>query len=76
NVVNFTARAEGWTPTPAIFTTGAGTNPASVQTRETAFVGDIVVSIGDFTTEGGSALRLVQDPLYQGAVTVTLAAAD
>ncbi len=76
NTVHFTATAEGWTPNPAVFVTGAATNPASVQTRDTGFTGDITVSIGDFTTDGGPALRLVQDPLYQGAVVVTLAAAD
>jgi len=76
DTVNFTAMAEGWTPSPAVFTTGAAANLNAVQTRETAFTGDIVVSIGDFTTEGGQALRLVEDPLYQGAVVVTLAPAD
>lgn len=76
NMVHFTATAEGWTPSPAVFTTGAAANPASVQTRETGFTGDIIVSIGDFTTDGGPTLRLVEDPLYQGAVIVTLAAAN
>ncbi|MFL6845710.1 MAG: hypothetical protein ACJ8ER_12605 [Allosphingosinicella sp.] len=76
DTVNFTATAEGWTPSPAVFTTGAAANPNAVQTRETGFSGDIVVSIGDFTTDGGPTLRLVEDPLYQGAVVVTLAAAD
>jgi len=76
DTVNFTATAEGWTPAPAVFTTGAGTNPNAVQTRETGFTGDIVVSIADFTTDGGATLRLIEDPLYQGAVVVTLAAAD
>ncbi|HEY5713401.1 MAG TPA: hypothetical protein VIT38_16010 [Allosphingosinicella sp.] len=76
NMVHFTATAEGWTPNPAVFTTGAATNLASVQTRETGFTGDIIVSIADFTTDGGPTLRLVEDPLYQGAVVVTLAAAN
>ncbi|HYJ84228.1 MAG TPA: hypothetical protein VEW26_15455 [Allosphingosinicella sp.] len=76
NTVHFTATAEGWTPAPAVFTTGSATNPNAVQTRETGFTGDIVVSIGSFTTDGGASLRLVEDPLYQGAVVVTLAAAD
>lgn len=74
--VNFTATAAGWTPNAASFTTGAGTNPNAVQTRATGFTGDITVSIGSFTTGGGPNLRLVEDPLYQGAVTVTLAAAS
>jgi hypothetical protein len=74
--VNFTATAAGWTPNAASFTTGAGTNPNAVQTRNTGFTGDITVSIGSFTTGGGQTLRLVEDPLYQGAVVVTLAAAS
>lgn len=74
--VNFTATAAGWTPNPAAFTTGAAANPNAVQTRNTGFTGDITVSIGNFTTGGGPTLRLVEDPLYQGAVVVTLAAAS
>ena len=74
--VNFTASAAGWTPNPAVFTTGAAANPNAVQTRNTGFTGDITVSIGSFTTGGGPTLRLVEDPLYQGAVTVTLSAAS
>ena len=74
--VNFTATAAGWTPNPAVFTTGAATNPNAVQTRNTGFTGDITVSIGSFTTGGGQTLRLVEDPLYQGAVVVTLSAAS
>lgn len=74
--VNFTATAAGWTPNPAVFTTGAATNPNAVQTRNTGFTGDITVSIGSFTTGGGPTLRMVEDPLYQGAVVVTLAAAS
>lgn len=74
--VNFTATAAGWTPNPALFTTGAATNPNAVQTRNTGFTGDITVSIGSFTTGGGPTLRLVEDPLYQGSVVVTLAAAS
>jgi hypothetical protein len=74
--VNFTATAAGWTPNAAVFTTGASANPNAVQTRDTGFTGDITVSIGAFTTGGGPTLRLVEDPLYQGAVVVTLAAAS
>ena len=74
--VNFTATAAGWTPSPASFTTSAATNPNAVQTRDTGFTGNITVSIGSFTTGGGSTLRLVEDPLYQGSVVVTLAAAS
>ena len=74
--VNFTATAAGWTPNPAVFTTGAAANPNAVQTRNTGFTGDITVSIGSFTTGGGPTLRLVEDPLYQGSVVVTLAAAS
>jgi len=71
--VNFTATAAGWTATAATFTTGAASNPGAVQTRGTAFTGDITVSIGAFSTGGGNALRLVADPAYLGSVTVTLA---
>jgi hypothetical protein len=74
--VNFTATAAGWTPAAASFTTGSATNPAAVQTRDTGFTGNITVSIGNFSTGGGPTLRLVEDPLYQGAVVVTLAAAS
>ena len=74
--VNFTATAAGWTPAPASFTTGAATNPNAVQVRNTCFTGDITVSIGSFTTGGGNSLRLGEDPLYQGSVVVTLAAAS
>lgn len=74
--VNFTATASGWTTTPASFTTGAATNPGATQLRPTPFQGNITVSIGDFSTGGGSTLRLIADPAYQGSVTVTLAVAS
>lgn len=74
--VHFTATAAGWTPNPALFATSSATNPNAVQTRNTGFTGDITVSIGGFTTGGGPTLRLVEDPLYQGSVVVTLAAAS
>jgi hypothetical protein len=76
NRVDFTATAEGWTQNPAVFATSSATNPNAVQVRETGFTGDIIVSIANFTTGGGPSLRMVEDPLYQGAVIVTLAAAD
>lgn len=74
--VNFTATAAGWTTTAATFATGAAANPGATQLRPTAFSGDITVSIGSFSTGGGDALRLVADPSYLGAVTVTLAVAS
>ncbi len=74
--VNYTATASGWTTTPASFVTGAASNPAAVQTRATAFSGDITVSIGSFSTGGGATQRLVADTNYQGNVTVTLAVAS
>jgi hypothetical protein len=74
--VNFTATASGWTAVPASFTTGAATNAAATQQRNSAFTGDITVAVGDFTTAGGNALRMVADPAYEGAVTVTLAVAE
>jgi hypothetical protein len=71
--VNFTATASGWTASPATFTTGAATNAAALQTRNTAYTGDITVAVSGFTTGGGNTLRMVADPVYQGTVTVTLA---
>lgn len=73
--VNYVATASGWTTTPASFDTGAASNPAAVQTRATAFTGDITVGISGFATGGGNALRLVADTNYSGLVTVTLTAA-
>lgn len=75
-IVNYTATASGWTTTPASFTTGATTNPASIQQRASAFTGDVTVAIGGFSTDGGNALRLVSDTNYLGSVTVTLAVAS
>jgi hypothetical protein len=74
--VNYTATASGWTATPAVFTVGAASNPAAVQTRPTAFTGDITVGVSDFSTSGGATLRLVADTSYVGTVTVTLAVAN
>lgn len=74
--VNYTATAAGWTTTPASFTTGAASNPAAVQSRATAFSGDITVSVSSFATGGGATQRLVADTNYQGNVTVTLAVAS
>jgi hypothetical protein len=74
--VNYTATASGWTTTPATFTTGATANAGSVQTRDTAFTGPITVSLANFATGGGAALRLVSDTRYAGTVTVTLAAVN
>ena len=74
DAVDYTATASGWTPTAATFTTDAATNLASTQTRDTAFTGPITVAVSGFTPVGGATLRPVADPLYQGLVTVTLAA--
>ena len=75
DAVDFTATASGWTTAPAIFSTSGGVNAQSSQTRPTAFAGNIVVSIGDFSTTGG-ALRMMADPVYQGSVTLTLTVAN
>lgn len=75
DAVDFTATASGWTTTPAIFSTSTDANGQASQTRPTAFAGDIVVSIGDFSTAGG-ALRMMADPVYQGSVTLTLTVAN
>lgn len=74
--VDYTASASGWTTAPAVFATGSAANAAASQTRQTAFSGDITISLSNFTTTGGNALRLVADPLYQGIVTITLAVAS
>jgi|SRR5947209_5454186 len=71
--VDYNATASGWTTTAATFSTAAATNPNATQQRATAFTGDITVSVGGFTTNGGNALRMVADTAYQGTVTVTLA---
>ncbi len=74
--VNYTATASGWTAAPAAFTTGAASNTGATQTRATAFSGDITVSVSNFATAGGTALRPVADPNYSGLVTVTLAGSN
>lgn len=74
--VDYVATASGWTPAPAAFSTAQTTNAAAVQQRGSAFQGDITVGISGFSTAGGDTLRLVADPSYKGAVTVTLAVAD
>lgn len=74
--VDYTATASGWTTTPASYTTSAASNPAAIQTRPTAFTGDIAVAISGFATTGGSSLRLVADEDYRGLVTVTIAAVN
>ena len=74
--VDYTATAAGWTTSPAVYATSSAANPAASQTRPTAFSGDITVSLSNFATVGGNTLRLVSDPLYQGIVTITLAAAS
>lgn len=73
--VNYTATASGWTTTAASFNTGSATNPAAVQSRDSAFNGDITVGISTFSTVGGTTLRPVADTSYLGTVTVTLTAA-
>ena len=72
-IVHYNATASGWTTTPAVFATGAASNPNATQQRATAFTGDITVSVSNFTTGGGDALRMVADPAYLGTVIVTLA---
>ena len=74
--VDYVATAANWAPTPATFDTAAAANPNAVQVRDSAFSGDIAVSVDGFATTGGDSLRLVADADYRGTVTVTLAAAD
>ncbi len=75
-VVHYQATASGWTATPASYNTGAASNAAATQTRNTAFTGDITVAISNFSTSGGATLRLAGDNSYRGVVTVTLAAVN
>lgn len=70
--VDYVATASGWTEAPAVFGTANATNAAALQTRDTAFSGTITVSLSDFATSGGSALRMIADEDYRGEVTVTL----
>jgi hypothetical protein len=74
--VHYTASASGWTSSPAVFATGAASNPGATQTRSSAFTGDIVVGVGSFATAGGNSLRMVADTAYEGLVTVTLAVVE
>lgn len=74
--VHYLATASGWTTTPATFDTGSASNAAATQSRGSAFTGDITVAISNFSTDGGSNLRLVGDDAYRGLVTVTLAAVN
>jgi len=74
--IDYTATASGWTPAAATFDTAAAANAAAVQSRDSAFSGDITVGIANFATTGGATLRPVADTSYRGLVTVTLSAAD
>lgn len=75
-MVHYQASASGWTASPASYATGAASNAAATQSRNTAFTGDITVAISNFSTAGGPTLRLVGDNSYRGVVTVTLAAVN
>jgi hypothetical protein len=75
-IVDYRATASGWTSTAATFVTGSDNNPGSSQERATAFQGDITVAIDTFSTSGGNGLRLIADPSYLGAITVTLSVAN
>lgn len=74
--IDFTATASGWTPSAAVFVTGAASNDDAVQQRDDAFTGDVEVSVTDLATRGGDTLRPVADSEYRGVVVVTLAAAN
>jgi hypothetical protein len=73
--VDYTATASGWTTSPAVYVTSQASNPAAHQARNSAFTGPITLTLSNFSTTGG-ALRLVSDPVYSGAITVTLAAGN
>ena len=71
--VHFTATATGWTPAAAVFATGTvGAQPAATQSQTTPNAGTITLTLDQFATRGGSALRPVADTSYAGSVTLTL----
>jgi hypothetical protein len=74
--VHYTATASGWTDVPATYATGSATNASASQTRNSAYTGNITVSVANFSTAGGDALRMVGDTSYLGLVTVTVSAAN
>ena len=74
--VHYTAVASGWTDAPATFSTASVVNAAALQSRNSAYTGDITVSVSNFTTGGGDTLRMVGDTNYLGLVTVTVSAAN
>ena len=74
--IDYIATASGWTTTPAAYNTATESNGAAIQTRASAFTGDITVAISGFATSGGNSLRLVADDNYRGLVTVTIAAVN
>lgn len=74
--VNYVATASGWTEVPASYDTGASGNSGAVQTRDSAFTGNITVGVSTFSTAGGASLRPIADDEYLGEITVTLAASE
>lgn len=70
--VDYVASASGWTASPATYNTALSANSSAIQTRSSAFSGNITVSIGGFATTGGGTLQMVPDNSYAGTVTVTL----
>ena len=72
--IDFTATASGWTASDASYDTAAASNPNAVQLRDSAFSGDIMVSVDALSVTGGDTLRPVADDEYRGSVVVTLAA--
>ena len=74
--VHYTAVASGWTDAPATFSTASVANESALQSRNSAYTGDITVSVSNFTTGGGDTLRMVGDTNYLGLVTVTVSAAN
>jgi hypothetical protein len=76
--VNYTAEAAGWTAASASFTTsgdttgGGNSAVAGAANATDPEAATITVNVSNFTTPG-TASRLVGDPNYSGAITVTLA---
>jgi len=71
--IDFIATASGWTETPARFKTSAGENQsgaAQIQPNPTDV--DLILSLSDFTANGGADRRPVASDDYVGQVTLTL----
>ncbi len=71
--IDFIATASGWTQTPARFETAGGeTQGAAAQIQPNPTDVDLILSLSDFTANGGADRRPVASDDYVGQVTLTL----